>query len=174
VIGLCPIDMSLPGVYLFERWIPGVHYGIDIAGPYGTPHRSPDYCEVYELFVDDYGGHGIKLRCPNLDIDNLNLGWGHINMGHGDFSYNDYDTLRWYGIPVETFFNSDGSPKIGVKGIRPTQNSQVARGDDLHFYMACTGNCGLVHTHINLYIYDERNHEWIDGGDPNRVLDCPR
>lgn len=171
-MGLCPIDMSLPGVYLFARWIPGVHHGIDIIGPYGTPHRAPDYCEVYALYIGDNGDHGVKFKCPQLDIDNLNLGWGHISLGHGDFSYNDHDTLRWYGIPIDTFFESDGSPKTGVTAINPTKNRDLSPGDDLHFYMACTGNCGLVHTHVSLYIWNDGEQEWLDGGDPNRVLDC--
>jgi len=164
--GLCPIDMSLPGVYLHAGYSES-HHGLDIAGPYGTPHRSPDSCTIDELYIGSNGGHGALLICPDL---NASFGIRKIGLGHVDFSYNDDDTLQWYGIPTETFFNADGSPKTNVLGVVPTQNGNSSRGQDLHLYMACTGDCGLVHTHIGAWTWVGGG--WSNANDPSPILDC--
>lgn len=163
---MCPVDLSLPEVYLFAGYSES-HHGLDIAGPYGTPHRSPENCRVDELYIDNSGGHGILLVCPSL---NERFGIRKVGLGHFDFSYNDYETLRWYGIPVETFFNSDGSPKNGLLAAVPTRNRNVSTGQDLHVYMACTGNCAIVHTHISVWTWV--NGQWSAANDPSQYLDC--
>jgi hypothetical protein len=155
--------MSLPEVYIFAGWSGETHYGIDIAGPHGTPHRSPDNCTVSSLYLQEDGGQGMLLRCPRLPPDK-------VSLHHGDFSINDYETLRWYGIPIDTFFHEDGAPKLGFFSTEPAKNKAAARGADLHFYMACTGHCGLVHTHVGSFIW--ANDQWYDGGDPAQFLDC--
>ena len=162
-LGLCPIDMTLPGVYIFQGYVPGQHHGLDIAGPIGIPHRSPGNCRIDELFIGYDGANGILLICSDIPVSK-------IGLGHLDFTLNDYDTLRWYGVPLYTFYNEDGSPKYGVLGVVPLQHRSVRRGEDLHVYMGNTGHSGLPHTHIGVWTII--NGQLTDLNDPLLYLDC--
>ena len=144
--GLCPIDLSKPEVYIFAGYSP-THMGLDIAGPYGTPHISPDECAVDELYIGEAGNHGMLLICPRM---NALYGIRKVGIGHLDFAYDDYNTLKWYGVPISTFFENE-KPKKGFIMTEPTLHGVVNRGEDLRIFMACTGNCGLVHSHIGIW-----------------------
>lgn len=162
---LCPVDLSTKDVYISAFWGPS-HMGIDIAGPYGTKHMSPDDCYFDEIFIDQEGNQGILLICPRLK---KLYGIEKIELGHVDFSYENYDSLNWYGIPIETFFENN-IPKKGLIIAKPTLHSSVKRGDDLHIYMACTGNCGFTHTHITVWTMINKN--LFANNDPLLYIEC--
>jgi hypothetical protein len=165
--GLCPIDMSLPGVYILAE-SSSSHEGLDIGGPYGTLHQSPDNCNVIELYTglgQQTGQQGIILQCPGLSY----LGVYRITLGHVDFSYNEYDTLKFYGIPKSRFFNQDGSVIPGQLGVMPNTNRYMERGENLHIYLACTGFCYNNHTHITIW-----DSSGSGNNDPKQFLDCKK
>jgi hypothetical protein len=84
--------------------------GLDIAGPYGTPHISPDECAVDELYIGEAGNHGMLIICPKM---NALYGIRKVGIGHLDFAYDDYNTLKWYGVSISTFFENE-KPKKGL------------------------------------------------------------
>jgi hypothetical protein len=161
--GLCPIKMSTPGIRIGNPYSSS-HYGLDNAGPYGVPHFSPGDCEIDELYVGSDGGNGMLLKCSDIPL-------AKIEIHHVDFRYNNYETLAWYGIPIDTFFNADGTFKLNILGIKPTQHISLIRGEDLHLYMGTTGaNSAGIHTHITAWT--SQNGTFSPENDPALYMDC--
>lgn len=162
-LALCPVDLSLPDVYIFEFYIPKKHAGLDIAGPYGTPHVSPGKCIVDSLYIQDDGGQGILLRCSNVNAVK-------VGLHHVDFSYNNFETLAWFGIPKNTLFDENNEPILNTMNILPSKNGTLYMGENLHLYMASTGRSGLVHTHVGIWtLIDNKFSDW---NDPQAYLAC--
>lgn len=163
-LGLCPIDMSAPGIWISNLYSSNHHLGLDIAGPFGEPHFSPGNCNVIEFYVGDDEGNGMLLECSDIPLDK-------ITLHHIDFRYNNYETLVWYGIPIETFFKSDGSFKLGVLGVKPNENETLIRGENLHIYMGTTGyNSARIHTHITAWTFSDGKLSAYN--DPQEYFDC--
>ena len=165
-VGLCPVDMSDYGVRYYnsfrtESTNKGVpHDGIDISGPEGYKLKSPHYCKVYRLEIGKgRGAQVISFYCPGLISE-------YVSFGHVDFSYNDYETLKWYGIPLSSF---------NLKGIQrgflenPTKNLEFMEpGEFTHAYMSNTGSGrGIVHVHI-----ETAKAQFQTRKDPCLYLDC--
>jgi hypothetical protein len=161
--GACPLDLSSENINIFALYKGPDHPGLDIAAPMGTSHISPGDCTVLYFYVEDNGGQGAQLRCANLpSVD-------RISLHHIDLSYNDFETLRYYGIPVDEVFNDDGTIKKGEFSFGyDLPNAFTSWGNDLHIYSGNSGS-SLPHTHINVWIL-------IDGElayqDPLEFLDC--
>jgi len=155
-LNTCPVDMSKG--YIYQKYS-NQHQALDIGAAYGTHLFAPSKCQILRLLISSTtGGHALHMRCNNLP--------GVINLGHVDLSFNEYDTLSWYGIPKKTFFNEDGSVNKGVSVV-PLINSTVYSGQDLHLYLACTGRCSRPHVHIS---FDIGNTD----PDPLEYLDCTK
>ena len=168
--GLCPIDMSLPDVAVCQEYHAS-HDGLDICGLYGTVHRSPADCRVEYLYANAEGGQGMLLWCAELQAK---FGIDLVQLAHADLAHDDYETLRWYGVPKSAFFGETGNP-LPVTGldrqVPPAQNQTVIRGGDLHLYMGSTGRSSGPHVHIGLLtrVGDGWSHV-----DPMLFLDCSR
>jgi hypothetical protein len=144
--GACPLDLSQENVSIFALFKGAEHPGVDIAAPKGTPHISPGDCTVLYFYVQDDGGQGVQLRCKNLSsVD-------RISLHHIDLSQHNYETLDYYGIPKDEVYNDDGTVKKEKFDITPRSNAFTSWGEDLHIYSGNTGNSGLPHTHINVWI----------------------
>jgi hypothetical protein len=160
--------MSLPDVAVCQIYH-AAHDGLDICGLYGTPHRSPADCRVEYLYANPYGGQGMLLWCAELQAK---FGIDLMQLAHANLAHNDYETLHRYGVPVSAFFDEAGNP-IPVHGLDrqlpPTQNQEVARGDDLHLYMGSTGRSSGPHVHIGLL--KDTGGDWVHV-DPMLFLDC--
>ncbi len=165
--GLCPVNMDDYGVRYFnsfrtERTSEGVpHNGIDISGPEGYELKSPHYCMIDYLFIGRNGAHGICLYCPGLKTK-------YILFGHMDFTYNDFETLKWYGIPNYSFHfrEKEGGGKLAI----PTKNLEYTEpGEFIHVYMSDTGsNVVIVHVHISTH----QDSTYRSPEDPCLYLDC--
>ena len=164
-LGVCPVDLIKNQIYISMPYVEGTHYGIDIKGPTGTHIKSPDVCTVVDLYIDTNGENGFHLECNNLPVD-------RISLGHGNFSLNNYDTLEWYGIPISTLFNANGTPKIGSSpiGATPSKNISTYPNQDLHLYMGCTGACVFPHLHITFWTLI--NNQFDAHNDPLKYLNC--
>ena len=162
-LALCPIDLSTPGVWITTP--PADHIGVDIACPYGVPHFSPGNCRVDELYISSDGGNGILMICADIAV-------AKVSLHHVDFRYNNYETLAWYGIPVDTFFNSDGTPIYGVLGVQPTNHNSFVIGENIHLYMGTTGeNSARIHTHMSTWIYE---NEILVEDYPGKYVGCSK
>ena len=150
--GLCPVDISARGVSLTSRF--GVlyksgpfkgktHEGIDIAGKHGTMHIVPENGSSIILGRDNIGGLKFYYSMENGRI---------LFMTHFDFSFNNYATLRFFGLDPSLFYDSDGNLKNQRnKEWKATQNTQIWQGQILPLYMGMTGEGNyFVHTHIGI------------------------
>ncbi len=164
-VGICPIKVTKKQKASLAGHFSEYHKGIDIGGGYGTEHRSPHYCEVVTIGIERTRAHIANLHCPGLPSP-------YIHIGHIDLSFNDYDTLKWYGIPIRVFFFSDGRPKTGTY-VKPEQNQWHNPGDDLKIYMGNTGYSSGVHSHISTGLRRYWGVEQIYV-DPCLHLDCCR
>ncbi|OGO29998.1 MAG: hypothetical protein A2Z16_01725 [Chloroflexi bacterium RBG_16_54_18] len=148
--GLCPVDMETPGVYFaFEfghiKTNGERHKGIEIGGKQYTLHKAPDNGTGIRLGFDDHGGLFFQFTMETGK-------W--IFLDHLDFSYNDYATLRFFGIDPSLFYDSDGKLKTNVRDENwiAVKNVELFTGQILPLYMSCTGNPqGFVHTHVAIY-----------------------
>jgi hypothetical protein len=103
------------------------------------------------------------IKCKDMPV-------AKIALHHVDFKYNNFETLAWYGISKDTFFNSDGTYKLNTLGIKPTKNLSLVRGENLHIYMGTTGaNSARIHTHISTWF--AKNGTLVEDN-PRLYLDC--
>lgn len=164
-LGTCPLDLSHDGVY-YLAGVSSEHVGVDIIGPHGEPIVSPGNCTVIGLFIDWKNNHGIHLECNDYPLSQVD----RIGIAHIDLAWNDYQTLKQYGISIDTFFKYDGSPKIGVENVRPRQNTQFTRGEGP---IAFNGNSGdhPMPYHIHIDFWEIENDQFINL-DPDKYLAC--
>jgi hypothetical protein len=168
----CPVDMSIDGVYIYAGYGPDPrggpdHLGFDIAGPKGTPIKSPYSCHVKEVFIGIDGANVLWLICAGIE--------GFLDFGHMDFRLNDYDALKWWGIPIDTFYNPDGTVKPMPAGetlisAHPVKNDSYLQGEPLHVYMASTGHSGLNHLNVSWWIL--KNGAYDEHNDPEQIIKC--
>jgi len=150
-LGLCPVDMSLPGIYFSATFRPE-HKGLDIASPLGTvvEIQSPGECEIVEVFIDENDSQGVLVECSDHPLRSI----GRIGFAHMNFSMNNFITLEYYGLDHDTFFNADGSAITGkLIAVLPREHVDVHRGDFLG-YMGNTGkaNKSFIHVHIDIWL----------------------
>jgi len=160
----CPVDRSSAKGYnyIYHVYVKGDHEGLDVAAAHGTHLLSPGKCYVKNLHTDTYGGDWLSMQCYFNPTR-------YVNLGHEDFKLNNYDTLSWYGIPKNAFYNDDGTLKLG-EYVNVTKNSSVYPGQDLHLNMDCTGMCSeITHVHISVNTPDG-----LSMVDPTKFLACTK
>ena len=163
--GLCPLDMSHQDIEYLAGFS-AEHPGIDVVGPPGEPIISPGNCEVNGLFIDHHKTQGIHLVCNDYPLNQVD----RLTIGHIDLTWNDFETLKQYGISIDTFFDDEGQPKIGVENIPPRKNFQFRRGQGT---IAFNGNTGdhVMPFHIHIDVWKITNNQF-ENLDPDQYLAC--
>jgi hypothetical protein len=163
--GVCPIDMFIKDAKITTAYDEyGFNY--DLWAPHGTPIKSPGECNVISLFIDSSGTQGLHISCSDYP---LNLAQ-RISYAHIDLAWNDYEILKIYGIPVDTFFDTDGKPKLGVENVPPVNNSRFHRGDSPVAYVGNTGDHQMpYHLHIDVWSIMDNKFSKLD---PSKFFSC--
>ena len=169
---LCPMDVSRPDTFLSvpynEKKNEGIyHIGVDVEGPLGEKIYTPDKGYIDYFGVDRNGAFFVILKILKYPPDEVtHIAFGHILMPE--------DTLDYYGLDKQDFYNPDGTSKINHIGMKPTKNLfyMFERGDFLHLYNGKTGK-NIEHAHVHIGFWkDLGNYKWTDHIDPAKYIDC--
>lgn len=162
--GLCPVDMSMKDTRITTAY-DEYGYNYDLWAPHGTPIKSPGECSVISLYIDSRGTQGLHISCSDYPLRLAR----RISFGHIDLAWNDYETIRMYGIPVDTFFDTSGKPKLGVENVPPVKNMRFHRGNAPVAYVGNTGDHPMPY-HVHITVWSTNNNS--DKLDPAKFFSC--